>query len=66
MQPMLDRYRIYSLMKIITKDGNSISYEQHQRVMAVLRKKCLIYANGCEKRGRFDEAAYYRGLAASA
>lgn len=58
--PELDKYRIQALMKIL-KQG-CLSQKQHTAALAVLEKKCHIYANGCSKRGRVEEAAYYLAL----
>ncbi len=53
----LDKYRIAAILKIL-KIGR-LSEAQRQRAMAVLKQKCRIYADGCRKRGRDQEAAYY-------
>jgi len=34
----------------------------HALAKAELEKKCTIYAAGCEKRGRMEEAERYRGM----
>ena len=57
-QPGLDKYRIYALEKII-KSGK-LSGEKLELTVSELEKKCTIYANGCEKRGKIDEAKKYR------
>lgn len=51
----LDRYRIQALKKIL--DSKRLSSAQYQAAVAVLQDKCRIYAGGCKKRGREDEAA---------
>jgi glycosyltransferase involved in cell wall biosynthesis len=56
----LDKYRIQSLKKILESD--ILSKEQHKAAVSMLQKKCEIYANGCEKRGRTKETEYYRKL----
>jgi len=58
----LDKYRIQSLQKII-KNGQ-LSESQQRAAVITMREKCLIYAGGCRKRGREDEANYYEKLAA--
>jgi GT2 family glycosyltransferase len=58
--PELDKYRIQALSKILTQDG--LSQSQRHAALTMLEKKCRIYANGCDKRGRLDEAAYYSAL----
>ncbi len=57
----LDKFRIQSLKKII--EGGVLSAEQSGAAMTVLKEKCLIYAGGCMKRARHDEASYYTQLA---
>jgi glycosyltransferase involved in cell wall biosynthesis len=57
----LDKYRIQSLKKLI--DSDTLSETQRMASAGMLRKKCEIYAAGCSKRGRNDEAAHYRQLA---
>lgn len=59
--PGQDRYRIRALKKII--ESNILSDSQHQAALKILNEKCDIYASGCLKRGRKDEALYYRTLA---
>ena len=59
--PGLDKYRIQSLKKIIESgylDGDSC-----KAAVRTLQEKCAIYAGGCRKRGKADEARYYEELA---
>jgi GT2 family glycosyltransferase len=58
--PELDKYRIQALVKILA--GNCLSPSQRASAMATLATKCSVYAGGCRKRGRLDEAAYYERL----
>ena len=58
--PELDKYRIQALLKILKHDG--LSEKQRHAAQAMLEKKCCIYANGCQKRGRVEEAAHYLAL----
>ena len=58
----LDRYRIQSLDKILGSEGLTPSQARAATVM--LRKKCRIYAAGCRKRGKAEEAEGYEALAA--
>ena len=58
--PGLDRFRIQSLEKII-KSGR-LTDAQRLATLQALQEKCSIYANGCLKRSRKDEANYYYGL----
>ena len=59
-QPSLDRYRITSIRKLL--DQKILSTAQRQAAIEVLIEKCTIYAEGCRKRKKFDEAAYYKDL----
>jgi glycosyltransferase involved in cell wall biosynthesis len=56
----LDKYRILALKKII-KSGQ-LSESQTRSAVRTLKEKCAIFANGCRKRGREDEAQYYEEL----
>ena len=56
----LDKFRIKSIEKII-KSG-LLSDDQHLAAVKTLKKKCDIYATGCRKRGREEEALYYTSL----
>ena len=53
----LDKFRIKAIEKII-KSG-LLSEDQHRAAVKTIKKKCDIYAAGCRKRGRTDEANYY-------
>jgi glycosyltransferase involved in cell wall biosynthesis len=57
----LDKYRIQSLKKLL--GSNMLTNEQRVATVAMLQKKCEIYAAGCMKRGKKEAAGYYRGLA---
>jgi glycosyltransferase involved in cell wall biosynthesis len=56
----LDKFRIKSLNKII--ESNLLSKTQYEAAVKTLKQKCMIYAAGCRKRGREDEALYYMSL----
>ncbi len=56
----LDRWRIRALVKLLAEPGLPPSYARAAR--QVLARKCAIYAQGCEKRGRIEEAGFYRNL----
>jgi glycosyltransferase involved in cell wall biosynthesis len=58
--PRLDKYRIQALVKILKQDG--LSQSQCNAARTMLEKKCDIYAKGCDKRGRYEESAYYSAL----
>jgi len=53
----LDKFRINAIEKII-KSG-LLSDDQSHTAVKTLKKKCDIYAAGCRKRGREEEALYY-------
>jgi glycosyltransferase involved in cell wall biosynthesis len=59
-QAGLDKYRIRSLKGLI--ESGRLSRTQRSQATMVLREKCRIYADGCRKRGREDEADYFRQL----
>lgn len=58
--PELDKYRIMALVKILRQ--NCLSLDQRTAAMATLTQKCRIFAGGCLKRGKIEEAAYYQNL----
>lgn len=60
--PELDKYRIQALLKILTQAA--LSESQRAAALAMLSEKCTIFANGCLKRGRSEEANYYLRLPA--
>jgi glycosyltransferase involved in cell wall biosynthesis len=57
----LDKYRIQSLKKIIA--SGVLAESQHRAAARTLQEKCAVYAGGCRKRGRLEEAEYYEQLA---
>jgi hypothetical protein len=57
----LDKYRIQSLVKII--DSDLLTPRQYQAAVMTLKEKCEVYAGGCRKRGREEEANYVYQLA---
>jgi len=57
----LDKYRIRSLKKLI--DSGRLSETQTGAAVRTLAQKCAVFANGCRKRGRADEAKYFEALA---
>lgn len=56
----LDKFRIKAIEKII-KSG-LLSDDQCRAAVKTLKEKCDIYAAGCRKRGREEEAQYYESL----
>jgi glycosyltransferase involved in cell wall biosynthesis len=64
-QPGLDRFRIYALRKILENPpAGGLTARQRRAAIETLSNKCAIYAEGCLKRGRVDEAGHYLALAA--
>jgi glycosyltransferase involved in cell wall biosynthesis len=59
-QHSLDKYRIQSIVKLI--DSGRLTSHQKNAAIMTLRKKCSIFAAGCLKRGRMEDAAYYSRL----
>jgi glycosyltransferase involved in cell wall biosynthesis len=57
----LDQYRIRALVKII--DSDLLTPQQYQAALITLKEKCEVYAGGCRKRGREEEAKYFQRLA---
>jgi glycosyltransferase involved in cell wall biosynthesis len=57
----LDKYRIQSLMNII--DSDLLTPQQYKAAVITLREKSEVYAGGCRKRGRQEEAKYFSALA---
>jgi glycosyltransferase involved in cell wall biosynthesis len=58
--PELDKYRIHALAKILK--AGCLSQQQRSAALRTLKEKCRIYAAGCRKRGRIDDARYYTNL----
>ncbi|WP_031437387.1 glycosyltransferase family 2 protein [Methylobacter tundripaludum] len=56
----MDRFRISALQKII--DAGQLSEQNRQAAVNMLLKKAGIYLNGVTKRGKTEEADYYRQL----
>ena len=59
--PGLDKFRIQSLKKII--ESGQLSENSYRAAVKTLLDKCAIYAGGCRKRGKDQEAQYYGELA---
>jgi hypothetical protein len=58
--PGMDKYRILSMTGLIER--GDLSERQETAVFEVMEKKCKIYANGCLKRGKIEEAKNYLNL----
>ncbi len=56
----LDRWRIQALVKLLGEPDLPEPYAEAAR--RTLAAKCAIYAQGCDKRGKGEEAAAYRRL----
>lgn len=56
----MDRFRIKSLIKLL--QSGRLSDEQLRATLQELSIKCRIYGNGCLKRGKTKEGAYYLHL----
>jgi len=56
----LDKYRIQSIKKLL--EGDLLSGDQRKLAVKVMTGKCIVYAEGCRKRGRNDEALEYEAL----
>jgi hypothetical protein len=64
-QPGLDRFRIDALRRILDHPpGIGLSRTQRAAAVAALQHKCAVYAAGCLKRGRAEEARHYLALKA--
>jgi glycosyltransferase involved in cell wall biosynthesis len=59
--PGLDRFRIQSIMTIL--ETHTLSTPHYQAAVNVLKEKCQIYADGCIRRGKVDEAVFYQTIA---
>ena len=56
-QPGLDKYRIYSIEKML-KSGRLNSLQEQQSYEELVNK-CTIYGKGAQRRGRSEEADFY-------
>ncbi|MFZ2088782.1 MAG: glycosyltransferase family 2 protein [Desulfobaccales bacterium] len=56
----LDRFRIRALVKLLQEAD--LPPEYRDAAQSTLAQKCRIYAQGCEKRGKYAEAALYNKL----
>ena len=59
--PELDKFRIQSIVGLLTEGG--LSPQQERDARAMLATKCAIYAKGCRRRGRMAEADKYERIA---
>ena len=63
MQHGLDRYRIIALYKVLRNE--SLTIEQRTATASMLREKCRVYASGCRKHNREEEAVWAEEMAVS-
>jgi glycosyltransferase involved in cell wall biosynthesis len=56
----IDRFRIQALVKLLTT--YPLTSEQYEQTLHELQRKCRIMANGCRKRQKMQEYAYYTNL----
>jgi glycosyltransferase involved in cell wall biosynthesis len=56
----LDRFRIAAMMNLLSV--GSLTEVQRHAAWRVLRRKCVVYAGGCRKRGRLAEAEHFERL----
>jgi len=56
----MDRFRIDSMARML--ENGSLTQAQREATVRELEKKCRVYVNGARKRGKVDEAEYYRTL----
>jgi len=56
----MDRFRIKSLLKLVR--SGTLNQRQLKAVLKELSVKCRIYGEGCLRRGKKEEGAYYLGL----
>jgi GT2 family glycosyltransferase len=55
-----DRCRIAAILDLI--QAGALTEDQKNAAVAVLKEKCLIYGNGCAKRGKKEEARNYLAI----
>jgi hypothetical protein len=60
--PALDQHRIYALIHLM--ESGTLSKDQFAATSAVLIQKCRIFAAGCKKRGRPEDATLYDNIVA--
>jgi glycosyltransferase involved in cell wall biosynthesis len=58
--PRLDKFRIRAIARLL--GGGFLSPTQRAATIDMLKAKCEIYAQGCRKRGRMEEAERYGKL----
>lgn len=57
----MDRFRIQALARLLLT-VSTLTEVQHRVVCSALRRKCIIYGEGCCKHGRRSEGEYYLQL----
>ncbi|NVM20749.1 MAG: glycosyltransferase [Desulfobacterales bacterium] len=56
-EPGLDRFRVRAVEKIL--ESGFLTTEQRTAAVEILKRKCAVYAGGCLKRGRVNDANHY-------
>jgi len=56
----MDRFRIRAICDIL--DSGKLDSKRYKTALKELKRKCRIYANGCFKRGKFDEGKKYMDI----
>jgi glycosyltransferase involved in cell wall biosynthesis len=56
----MDRFRVKALKKML--DAGNLPEKQQKATQSFFETKCSILASGCEKRGKKEEAIFYKNL----
>lgn len=56
----LDKYRVQALLKLL--EDAALNSKQRELVVSTIREKCRVLEQGFRKRGKSDEAEFYRGI----
>jgi hypothetical protein len=57
----MDRFRIQALAELL--EVSSLKRHQRAALRKELERRCTIYARGCSRHGKVDEASFYYQLA---
>ena len=58
--PIMDQFRIYSLLKILqSHHSQNLSFQNYQKTIKTLIQKCQIVKNGCLRRQKYRQAFQY-------
>ncbi|MCK5533663.1 glycosyltransferase family 2 protein [bacterium] len=61
--PCMDKFRIYSLEKLLNNPGITLKNEKLKITIKELQRKCIIYGKGCLKHNKKEEGEHYLALA---